>query len=105
MLPIMPVLNIYRDYLCAESLDKKKQKFDLSEWKTEIAKVSDDVMQCIQREPVLSLSLSLSLVHSLYLSCCIFLFVCLSLILSLLHSLYHSCCISIHQPSDRKSVV
>lgn len=44
MLPIMPVLNIDRDYLCAESLDKKKQKFDLSEWKTEIAKVSDDVM-------------------------------------------------------------
>lgn len=31
-------LNALKDYLCAESLDKKKQKFDLSEWKTEIAK-------------------------------------------------------------------
>ena len=41
MLSIMPIVNIYRDYLCAESLDKKKQKFDLSEWKTEIAKVSN----------------------------------------------------------------
>lgn len=53
---IIFTLNIDRDYLCAESLDKKKQKFDLSEWKTEIAKVSNDIMQCIQREPVLSLS-------------------------------------------------
>lgn len=61
---IIFTLNIDRDYLCAESLDKKKQKFDLSEWKTEIAKVSNDIMQCIQREPVLSLSsIFLSLSH------------------------------------------
>nr|XP_022308808.1 sentrin-specific protease 1-like [Crassostrea virginica] len=31
-------LNALKEYLCAESLDKKKQKFDLSEWRTEIAK-------------------------------------------------------------------
>ncbi|XP_062581299.1 sentrin-specific protease 1-like [Saccostrea cucullata] len=34
----MGCLNALKEYLCAESLDKKKQKFDLSEWKTEITK-------------------------------------------------------------------
>lgn len=81
---IIFTLNIDRDYLCAESLDKKKQKFDLSEWKTEIAKVSNDMMQCIQREPVLSLS---------PLSFCLYL-IFLSHFLPPAISL--SCCISIH---------
>ena len=31
--------SYFRDYLQAESLDKKKQPFDMSDWKFEIAKV------------------------------------------------------------------
>lgn len=83
---IIFTLNIDRDYLCAESLDKKKQKFDLSEWKTEIAKVSNDMMQCIQREPVLSLS---------PLSFCLYL-ISFSLSHFLPPAISLSCCISIH---------
>ena len=29
----------YRDYLQAESLDKKKQSFDMSDWSLEVVKV------------------------------------------------------------------
>ena len=31
--------SYFRDYLQAESLDKKKQPFDMSDWSFEIAKV------------------------------------------------------------------
>ncbi|XP_056007512.1 sentrin-specific protease 1-like isoform X3 [Ostrea edulis] len=34
----MACLNALKEYLCAESLDKKKQKFDLTDWKTKIVK-------------------------------------------------------------------
>lgn len=91
---IIFTLNIDRDYLCAESLDKKKQKFDPSEWKTEIAKVSNDIMQCIQREPVLSLSsIFLSLSH-----------IFLSLIFFLLQSLSPAVSLSIPVSSMNLSI-